>query len=865
MNVVKRITLQDLKKNRTRTLVTIIGVILSLSMITAVTTFISSLQSYMINLIIEQDGDWHVGIYSAPQSDLSKVKESSDVDSYSVMCNIGYAYLDGGLNEYKPYLFLVSFTEDTFKSFPLKVIEGRLPENESEIVIPSHIYTNGGVKFAVGDRITLDIGHRMTHDGYRLTQSNPYIKLEDLEEEEYLDVFTAKTYTVVGICERPGFERYVSPGYTVITYNDNPSLTDNEFDLFFKVKKPSKVYEVVGDLKLEGDFGYHGELLRFMGVSSIGNLNAVLYSIGSILLVLIMTCSISLIYNSFSISVSERTRQYGLLSGAGATKKQLKASVFYEALYISVIGIPLGILAGILGIGVTLNLLEDTFKSIASANSTVRFTLSVSVASIAVAAVAGIITILLSAYIPARRCARLSAMDAIRQVADIKMKPRNVKTWRITRKVFGIEGDLALKNIKRNKKRYRSTVISLFVSIVLFISASSLSSYMIDSVTTVYQNLNYDLSYRTGLNDKFDEKTQAVYERITRLGSIKKSSVINNMYARLTLPKSKVDDDYYNLIKSHGFLSDGDNLDIFISLYYLDDVTFKEFLKEIGENQALYFDEENPRCLVVDRQQYFDYTQERMIDQNILKQEVVKEIDVTIDNEQGYEPVKLAIGKYVSDTPIGIRHYSDYNSITVMIPQSIKDSVFAEYKDMWDTNLTMYFTSDNPFKAAEEIAEILLEEGLSTSKLSNHAEILANTRNIVTIINVFAYGFIILISLITVANVFNTISTNMELRTREFAMLRSVGMTSKGFRKMVSFESVFYGLKALIYGLPVAVGITYLIYKSMLQGVDVRFYIPATSMCITVIMVFVVVFATMTYSMNKLKKKNILEGLRIEK
>jgi putative ABC transport system permease protein len=267
----------------------------------------------------------------------------------------------------------------------------------------------------------------------------------------------------------------------------------------------------------------------------------------------------------------------------------------------------------------------------------------------------------------------------------------------------------------------------------------------------------------------------------------------------------------------------------------------------------------------VDRQQYFDYTQERMIDQNILKQEVVKEIDVTIDNEQGYEPVKLAIGKYVSDTPIGIRHYSDYNSITVMIPQSIKDSVFAEYKDMWDTNLTMYFTSDNPFKAAEEIAEILLEEGLSTSKLSNHAEILANTRNIVTIINVFAYGFIILISLITVANVFNTISTNMELRTREFAMLRSVGMTSKGFRKMVSFESVFYGLKALIYGLPVAVGITYLIYKSMLQGVDVRFYIPATSMCITVIMVFVVVFATMTYSMNKLKKKNILEGLRIEK
>lgn len=137
--------------------------------------------------------------------------------------------------------------------------------------------------------------------------------------------------------------------------------------------------------------------------------------------------------------------------------------------------------------------------------------------------------------------------------------------------------------------------------------------------------------------------------------------------------------------------------------------------------------------------------------------------------------------------------------------------------------------------------------GLSEDKLFN------------TLVNVFAYTFIIMISLIAVANVFNTISTNIKLRRRELAMLRSVGMSDRDFQKMMNFECVFYGVKALLFGLPISVISSWLIYKGMVDGADnINFVFPWGSMAISVFSVFFVVFITMLYSISKIKKKILL-------
>ena len=133
-----------------------------------------------------------------------------------------------------------------------------------------------------------------------------------------------------------------------------------------------------------------------------------------------------------------------------------------------------------------------------------------------------------------------------------------------------------------------------------------------------------------------------------------------------------------------------------------------------------------------------------------------------------------------------------------------------------------------------------------------------------TIVNIFAYGFIILISLIAATNVFNTISTSISLRRREFAMLRSVGMTEKGINKMMNYECILYGAKALLLGLPTSCLISFILYKIVSKGMMISFKLPWLAMGIATLSVFLVVFATMIYAMHKIKKENPIDALKNE-
>ncbi|HPU64182.1 MAG TPA: FtsX-like permease family protein, partial [Mobilitalea sp.] len=336
-------------------------------------------------------------------------------------------------------------------SLPVYLIEGRLPENGNEVLISEHVLSNGGVDYKIGEQIELELGQRYL-DGYVLNQSNPFT-FEDEGEKEELKITETRKFTVVGICKRLPYEieGYSAPGYSIITKLDDTSITfgkNEKISAYIKLKNPRKVYDFESDISKKyviESVIYNDDVLRYEGISNIDGFNRVLYGLASIVMVLIMVGSVSLIYNSFSISVSERRKQFGLLSSVGATRKQLINSVLYEALVIGSIGIPFGIGSGILGIGVTLYLLRDNFIRMFGERYPVELSLSVSVASVIVAVVVSIVTILISAYIPARRAKKISAMDAVRQTMDIKLTARNVKTSALTRKIFGIEGDIALK------------------------------------------------------------------------------------------------------------------------------------------------------------------------------------------------------------------------------------------------------------------------------------------------------------------------------------------------------------------------------------------------------------------------------------
>ncbi len=858
MNVINRITLKGLKKNKVRTIVTIIGVILSAAMITAVTTLISSFQSYMVNFTIFEEGDWHTCFYNCDKKDIANLANEDELDNISVIKSGGYALLEGSKNEHKPYLHILEFDESAMDMMPLRLINGRMPQNENEVLVSYHTFTNGGVKFKIGDILKLDIGYRILEDGTILDQNVGY-KHTDSGLTEKLVTEKTEEFIVTGICERLPFsqEGYSAPGYTLITtLNKDLLINSDKVDIFFSAKNPREIYDITERLieKVSTEaYGYNSPLLRLYGISMNDNYLGVLYSLAAILISLIMIGSISLIYNAFSISVSERKKQFGLLSGAGATSRQLKRSVFFEALVISGIGIPLGILSGILGIGVTLYLLKDSFTFFNFTGFALVPTMKISTASIVVAAITTLVTILISAFVPAKRAAKASAIDSIRQSTDIKLTSKKVKTSRITRKLFGMPGDLAMKNFKRNKRRYRSTVISLFISIVLFISTSAFCMYLVGGTTSVYEVEKFDLYYST--NERIlSEPTLEAINTILRVEEITEGQLVKQTFVTAELSK--------DILIDTG--SDEEDASVVLAIYSIDHETFSKYVKSLGLDETEFSNPDMLTGIMIDRQHYYDYEVERFIDTNMLKEKkpMTFSIEFTIGDGNAFQ-TDIYVAAFAHVAPFAIRDYSSGNYLTILIDEDMIGDKFADVESQW-SKPTLYMKANDPRKAESRVKDILIDAGLSTSGLYNAAANMQQTKNIITVMQVFSYGFITLISLIAIANVFNTISTNINLRRREFAMLKSVGMTSSGFNKMLNYECVFYGAKALFYGLPVAILVTWLIFKSVQRGLDTSFHLPLNSILVSILSVFIVVFVTMMYSMRKIRKENILDALRNE-
>lgn len=865
MNVFSKVTLRSLMKNKTRTIVTIIGIILSVAMITAVTTSISSLKNYLTEIIISNDGDWHGQLGGLNAEALEEIKNDKRTDKVFTGNILGYAEV-GTILEDKPYLYILGVDDGFEENMPIKLIEGRLPETSDEILLPEHLSETGNVKYDIGDTISLDIGNRY-FDGEMLGQHNMYMGPdEENPDKEELVINFHKEYTVVGTYERPSFEDYSSPGYTALTKQDDNSPSDL-YQVYYKLSNANEVYEFTEEYVEkypESSAEVNTDLLIASGASSFENYYTVLYSLAAILMGLIMFGAVSLIYNAFSISISERTHQFGLLSSVGATRKQIRKMVFFEAFCVSLVGIPIGIISGIAGIGVTLHFIGDKFGAFIGDSEGIVFSLSVNAWSVIIACAVSIVTVLISAWVPSRRAMKVTAIEAIRLNNDINVRKKDVRSSKLVYKLFGLEGMLAEKNYKRSRKKYRATVLSLFMSVVLFISASSFCGYLTDSVETV-QDYDYDISVSYyDINEDDVEETPDLNKIYTDLSSIEGVtqtgfSEIYTSYAQI--PIECFSDEYLN--RMGGASGDGEDdsgsIKTLVSLIGLQDDEFKQLAKAAGFSESGFFGYDGVLGICLSDVTFLNLELEKYETINLIKSDKVSfEMDAD-DTENG---PKIPIDAYTAqvDPPYGFKNTSKSWEVRIYCPMSVfKEAV----NDIATSYASMVFSAEDRSSVYEQV-ETYVDENDLDLYVSNTFENEENARNMVLIVNVFSYGFITLISLISMTNVFNTISTNILLRRREFAMLRSVGMTGRGLNKMMNFECLLYGTKSLIFGIPVSIGVTYLIYMSVKQGLSTHFYMPWVGITVAVISVFLVVFITMLYAMSKIKKDNTIDALRNE-
>lgn len=856
MNIFNKVALQGLKNNRTRTLVTIIGVVLSAAMITAVATFGISLLNYMANGAAQKYGGWHVEFLDVDSSFVQKQTYNDKVANTAIFENIGYAKLDGGKNPNKPYLFIAGFNEKTFDALPITLFSGRLPKNSREILVSGSIMTKGGVQVTVGDTLTLAVGSRM-NGNEKFGQSDPYVA-----ESETLVQQGERTYKVVGICQTPRFEEDSAPGYTVITTRDAADTAD-DLSLFVTLKNPREVHAYAKSTA--GSHGYilNNAVLRFMGLSDDNIFNTLLYSVGGIVVLIIMIGSILLIYNSFNISLNERTHQFGILSSVGATAKQLRNSVLFEGLCIGTVGIPIGVLLGIGSTGLVISAVAKNFGNIFYDN--VPLIMTVSIPAIIAAAAVSMVTIMISAYIPAKKAASTPVMECIRQTNEVKVEFKAVKTSKLAQRIYGLEGTLALKNFKRNKKRYRSIVLSLVLSVVLFISASAFVTYLKYTSKQAEVYTTYDIGFAT--QDMEDSEMLKLYDKLKTADGIYESSYQALMRYSCAAKARNLSDDYWEYGGSH---SPEETVNLPMEIQFIDDNCYLNIIKKLGLSPEKYTGK-NAKMIAVAKMkghsnpgdepdQFID-----MFKSSSLNFTIAPKINGKSKMEQG-QNVSIKFVEIVPPDTLPILGNSggkDPFFFRIMVPYSLKEKFETHDTHVAIKGLT--FRSKNSTQSVSEMKRMLQDDGVTANyNLYNNCKILDDSRNMIFISNVFAYTFIIMISLIAIANVFNTISTNIKLRRRELAMLRSVGMSERDFQKMMNFECTFYGMKALLFGLPIAIISSWLIYKGMVGGgaENIDFVLPWGSIGISVFSVFLVVFITMLYAISKIKKENIIDALR---
>ena len=880
MSILTKYTLRCLLKNKVRTLVTVIGIILSVALFTAVAEGAYSGQQYLLDVVKAESGSYH-GIYrEITDEELSALSKETDVRKVATLDDVGWAKISQEENS-SPYLRIYSMSDDLAELLPVHLIKGRMPENENEIIISNRLRPVTGEDYQVGQKITLHVGRRFS-GGTELSDDAPY-----LAQEEHLEDSFERTYTVVGIYMRlsSSIESYEMPGSMALSTGS----TGNRHIAFFTISKISQVNDFVKNHSYGTMGDVNRDLLLFSGASGNRSFVALLNSMVVILFALILFGSVALIYNSFSISVSERTKQFGLLKSVGATKKQIRQTVITEALLLCVIGIPVGLALGCLGIGLTLQLLKDQFNLlIGIANvEQVNIRLVLNAPALLAAAGIGLITALISAWIPAWRAVKVSPISAIRLSSDIKVTKKEVKTSGLTYKLFGFPGMLASKNFKRNRKRYRSTVVSLFMSIVLFVSASSVSDYLRRDVAAGTNEFTSDLIVSFNSMDSVEDPN-TMLQTLSAVDGITDSAYANvcsrTIRAELPLLTQEAQKEF----------AGEQNAELYATFFFLPDEAFEALCKEnsVGTDGAIVFAKTHGYRTEDNRTVYYTY---ELLDKKAMPAEVsvlsTREIDgysfvdytydeagniisyvyAPIDGSEDAENLELpareaelvtsiSVGKVIDKLPLA----SMQESLSIYLPISRQEEIVGRNPN--DAPI-YFFNAVNHTAVKEAMLDKLEELGYgnnAAAEVMDTREGRESIQAVLLILGVFTFGFITLISLIAAANVFNTISTNISLRRREFATLRSVGMDKKGFGRMMRFECLLYGVKALVWGLPVSALITWLIHKSINNAFITEFRLPWLSMGIAAVSVFLVVGVTMIYAMGKINKENIVETLRNE-
>lgn len=862
MQVLTKITIKNLKLNKKRTIGTLVGIILSVALICAVAGMATSLRQSLIQTASSNTGYWHLKLSNINKEDIEKLKNNRDIKDLNIINDVGYAKLAKSANENRPYIHLYSLDEKCFNNMELELVEGTYPQNNNEIAISKSIIDDAQVDLKIGDTITFNIGDRyigdrMLSSGYEFEPAElmnepenvdlilsempeDSTKETDVERKEEIKVNFTKEFTIVGIMSEN--EQPIKPisfmydaGYACVTNG----LDEGETNAYIAFKNPldseTSIDEILGINLNSGKiseyrYSINYEILKWesfntnLGDSSLN----MMIAIAIIVIAIIILTSVYCIKNTFSISLTEKIKMYGMLSSIGATKKQIKKSVIQEGMILSLIGIPVGILVGILLVYILVIAVRGALSGILDI-----VVFKITLLPILISIILGIVTVYLSCLSVARKAKKITPLEAIKSSNDIKIKSKKIKSPKIIKKIFGVGGVIAYKNLKRSKKKYRTTVISIAMSVFVFIASSTLINYAFEAMGGYYKDYDYNIKFSSTSSDGqelkqiLNDENFSNYTLLYKTNSILK---ITDMSKLSEFGKTVfIENDLYK------------NNEIPVEIYGLNSEDFKEYLEKLGVD----YDKNKDKAVLLDY--YSLYKDGKTIKNRLLTYSPNDSISGNVEDKE----FNVSISKITETVPDGLEGTYFYSAVIVLNVDEYGNN-FNFVPNMLTTN------SEEPDDLAKRSQKY---DNMYVTNIASEVRFYDSVRLVVYI---FAYGFIGIITLIGVTNIFNTLTSNIDLRQREFAMLKSIGMTKKEFNKMINLETLFYSLKALIFGIVLGLIASSAIYKAFAQSLDYGFKIPMQAMLISILFVFVIVFIIMKFAIGKINKQNIIDTIRKE-
>lgn len=818
MKIMNSLTLRYLKENKKRTILTILCITISVIMISCVGFAFYSGKEFFKESIEKNTGDYHYTMIENDKRIISYIQADKKIKEYYLSNTQEVYFDDKEINDKN--ILIKSGDNNYFKKYNYQnhLISGRLPNNPNEINISKQYLHDNHIDKDIGDSLIFKK------------------KLDNGEYKEF-------NYSIVGIINNfKNNKRYGSLNdaisYIDINNIDYYSLyvQDKEVStqIFEHTKQISQDIKEIRNNDEKINIAYNSSYLAIQDIFEKNSQSFFLsaYKLIAVILVIICILSLFIIYQAFNLSTYDRIQYLGMLSSVGATPKQKKRSVYYEGFLISLIGIPLGIIISFIGLSITFFFLNqlDIVKNMQSTLN-VNISLSYLVGVIIIC----LITVFISLYLPARKISKISVIDALRKSDEVKVKSKRLKSGLFSKKFLNINQQLAIKNYKRQGKRSKVIVFSLVISMVAFIGVFSFGNNLLNTFDKAQDYERYDININIAATD----------EEINKLSKLlDKNEYVDFYYYDTNINVNlEYNEEFIKYYENYQLLSD------YIEIVGIDNRLYNQICKDnniqIKEKQGLVFnhniiDENGERIKLYEKvsPQYFQsltYIEGYDDDNNPVGLQQLPLFDyIELIDEDKYK---------VSPGP--------QNGVSLVVP--IDYILKVEKESVYSVNYMVY-SSD--YKA---LANDLDENHYG---YYNNAEQTQQSRQMAIVVQTFIYGFVLLLILFTLMNIINMMNSSISKRKKEFAMMLSMGMSPKGIKKIILYESLIYGFKTFLYGVPLSIAIEYFIFKMTYGNNGDPFHISILAYLISFLIIMLVMVITFRFSLRKLNKQNIIESLK---